>query len=421
MTALRIKLPKKENIFWYVILWPLLNTNGMMERYHKLRIINYLLASFSLLILFYVFVRKKRLRNLSTFTMQVVFYAYLFLRTILAENNVRYADMISVIIYCLGLSWYIQILSDRPRLLVKAFLINLELMVYINFLSYLAFPEGIYRLASGERCWFLGYDNWWFIIIYVACFFAALHYEMTQDLFRMLLLMLIIHLTAALTRSGVLIAGIIIYDILFLTRLFKSRMLTYSSVWLTVVAVNIILMLFTGSGVVRYLVKLTGRPIQSLLGRNYIWYKALERISANWLFGEGRQNLGDNTHIYRRFWGVNAHNLWLEIAVEGGLIGAFIFVLMLLSVSKKIKKATCRNAKQMLLACMLVCAVGLSVDSILLELRGNLFFVLFVFAANMEIIGDKKYYSSGVNRKKTKKVRIRTLNDGLKKSGFKNE
>jgi O-antigen ligase len=72
-----------------------------------------------------------------------------------------------------------------------------------------------------------------------------------------------------------------------------------------------------------------------MLGRFVLWYSAWRAAQANWLFGVGMENFRYVKHLYgypipfalsRPF---NAHNLYLEVLADLGVVGfvAFFFLL----------------------------------------------------------------------------------------------
>ena len=373
---------KPYDYIWYLLLTPLLKTNGIMEHYSLLSKVNNALSLVSIMVLVCMFFKSRvEVKNLF---LTLGFFSYIILRTISGHNDVHYRTEIISVIYCVGLILYILVLLDKPLVLIKAFLFNLELYIYINFFSLLAFPDGIYLTGSGAgSCWVLGYDNWWFIIFYVAYFFSILNYRISEEKVRTTVFITVIHISALSRMSGVLLLGVLVMDVCLITGIYRLKIVSFGNICLATVIANIMLIFSVSSDLVFFIVTLLQRPIATLLVRNQIWNKTMQEIAHQWLLGWGRFTPEYRINMYGLTAGVNAHNMWLEILFEGGLVGFIIFVSIVIVAGSGIKKAAENAMKELLIVCLFICFIGLSVDSALFELRGNLFFALFTLATNL--------------------------------------
>ena len=349
----------------------------------------------------YAFLKSKKEKNILFLLLVFIFLFFIIIRTAQCYPDVNLRAMVISLMYCLGLVLYVLLLSNRALLLTKAFFFNLELYIYLNVLTQILYPNGIYMTGSGNgACWFLGYDNWWFIIFYAAFFFAILHYKITGSFIRSIILIFIIHVSTLITMSGVLLFGVLFMDLMLITGLYKAKIINFKTICLAALIVNIMLIFSYSSGLVFYIVNLLKRPIATLLVRNRIWNITLQEISKSWILGVGRPSPQYRIGLYGLTAGVNAHNMWLEILYESGLIGGIVFFLILFMAGKGINKASDSEAKQLILICILTCFVGLSVDSVLFELRGNMLFVLLALSSNLSVLDEnykliaKKYYIS---------------------------
>ena len=113
----------------------------------------------------------------------------------------------------------------------------------------------------------------------------------------------------------------------------------------------------------------------SMLGRFVLWYSAWRAAQANWLFGVGMENFRYVKHLYgyplpfalsRPF---NAHNLYLEVLADLGVVGfvAFFFLLAKAIVSswRAVKSSAAGDLGLALTAGFIACAGHGLVESVM--------------------------------------------------------
>ena len=392
----------KRYLMWYIVLIPLMRTNGYVEHHSILSRVNNFLAFISIFFIAYAFVKRRKFYSFKGIMCIVFMLVYVLMRTLQQNNVVNISSVVVPIIYCIGLSLYVLYLIDQPLLLIKALFINLELIVYINFITLILFKNGLYLMESGSSGWFLGYDNWWFVIFYVSYFIAIVHYKMTGKRIRSILMIVILHASAFLTMSGVLLSGILIMDVFVFSRTYKARIVNYRNMCISVGLINAVLITLYSSGIVAFFLALIRRPVSTLLVRNRIWKVTIEAIKNNLVWGYGRKSYLFRTSMYNLPAGVNAHNMWLEMMYEGGMVVVIIFTILVSIAWRAIYKSEDNDIKQLLIVCLLTCGIGLSVDSVFLENRGNLFFALFILASNFDVFCKQLCLANSTSRQQKK-------------------
>ena len=111
--------------------------------------------------------------------------------------------------------------------------------------------------------------------------------------------------------------------------------------------IKILLILFIsiiGFLFIKFITKNLSEKSASNIERNQLIQIGLEQIKGNPLFGVGPGNYNlyarINQHVYMRSDSLTAHNLFLEITCETGLIGLSIFLTLYFLLYNKIKKKT---------------------------------------------------------------------------------
>ena len=69
----------------------------------------------------------------------------------------------------------------NPKGLISSLLIVLEAMVYLNLVTILIFPEGLYASDYFSAYWFLGYKNQMINVMLPAACFGMIRYHMETE------------------------------------------------------------------------------------------------------------------------------------------------------------------------------------------------------------------------------------------------
>lgn len=135
------------------------------------------------------------------------------------------------------------------------------------------------------------------------------------------------------TRSSLFIVFFVLFNLVIYKFIATSRLR-----WNTYFAVIIVAILFVTylypslgnyaffSDLNGYAINLTGKNILS--GRNLIWQEAIYLISEKPVFGYGTGTLLANISDIN----VSAHNLYLQISIQNGILGLSMFLILLLTI-----------------------------------------------------------------------------------------
>ena len=378
----------KEKFLWTLILAPLLKPNGIpninatVSKCYDIGII------VSFLILVYLLFRRRK-TNIVNIILTTIFVGWITILTIF--NNGQTTLMVRISMQYIGLAMATCILSDKSKILFSSMLLNLEILIYLNFICLLVFPNGMYvsSQTGNWNNWLLGYDNHWFIVLFAAMFIALIYLRIYKKTIRPLLLIIVIHISASIVMSGVITFGLIVIDVMFITHLYKSKVVTYRNIWLITLVANILIVFYSTSGIATFIVyNLFNKTSTTIPARLKIWFSSIELIKESLLVGYGHPETAERIAIYNNRHASNAHNFLIEIVYEGGLIGLGLFGGLIYQTGKKLNEFKKRNIELhgIVLVCLLACLITGSVDS-LLESRGALFFWMLSVGSNISMLG----------------------------------
>ena len=394
MINLRLVIRKRKHFFvsksgiaCTLLLFPFMKPNGVPNISHTLNIVYTLLMVASFLILTAkVLLRRIRPNNYNC--LLFAFMGWLVLRTALTGGQT--GSLLEIMMRFCGISIFIQLYARKSMMLIRAFLLNFEIIIYLNFICLMLYPHGMYVSSQNGNWnnWLLGYDNHWFIVYFGACFILFCYAQIFNKLFRPVVLFIVIHVSACIVMSGAIIVGLVIIDLLWLFKIYKSPLLSYRTVWIAAIITNIMLVFLGGSGIIQFVVySLLHKSSATLLARQRIWRTTISSIKEHLLLGNGRTRTVDRIMFYRNSHASNAHNLFLEILYEGGLTAFGLFAFMAASAGRQIKQHRDCIITGYLLMTLLACLVTGAIDSFL-EDRGYMFFALLAFASNIGLFSD---------------------------------
>lgn len=233
----------------------------------------------------------------------------------------------------------------RPFLLALAGLL-LVLVVSELVLRFVT-PQGLYRMDGSAR-WILEngslQSRWCFVLVFAA---GALDYLKKGGygfffyLCAAMSLCLVLRLASA-TSTVALVAEVLVFVFAGSKRF--QRVLTCRTVNLVFVVLVASIVFLRVADYLPYdsIASLLGKDLRymsgaTFTGRTYIWDSVISSIAQSPVFGYGYQQFVA-TDIYQFYSQTNyssAHDLWLQIAFQGGFVGLFCFFLAYFSLCHK--------------------------------------------------------------------------------------
>ena len=233
----------------------------------------------------------------------------------------------------------------RPFLLALAGL--LLVLVTSELVLRFAAPQGIYRMDGSAR-WILEngslQSRWCFVLVFAA---GALDYMKKGRygfffyLCAAISLLLVLRLASA-TSTVALVAEVVIF--IFAGNKRFQRALTCRRVNLAFIVLVIAIVFLRIADYLPYdsIASFLGKDLRymsgaTFTGRTYIWDSVILSIAQSPVFGYGYQQFvaTDIYQFYSQTTYGSAHDLWLQIAFQGGFVGLFCFLLAYFSLCHK--------------------------------------------------------------------------------------
>ena len=282
--------------------------------------------------------------QISYISIMILFYhLYLILRTVQNNGDIKSSLVQSAtfIAFCLLLE---MVLKENAAWIYNILLPILEVYVYINFITVIVFPDGLYSTYLFENNYFLGYDNQNINFILPAMALSLLnYYRLRSQWIRTLCLLTTSVLTVLFTWSGaslVIVSGFVVFAVfrkMLNTKFFNLR---------TYLVINVVcfwlLVIVRIQNYFSYFIETILEKSLTLTGRTILWDITLAYIKRNPVLGygiettvvRGLKNGKGANHPFS----LHAHDRILEILYRGGIILLVIQIIILILACRKAMK-----------------------------------------------------------------------------------
>ncbi len=316
-------------------------------------------------------------------------------------------------VLALGLLAFIEINKDNYRSLYKPIFYSGFLMVIINFLSMLLFPEGLYiDEDNGAKCWFLGQKQSWastFLIEIVMAFLLWSDKEL-KPIILLSCLLILSSLTFSLSL-GLTLVIILFCIMVFLSRIIKIHIRSYNLTMLFfLIEAALIAFAFNLKKLTFILIPLeaisansTMSKADTFMARVWIWYDSVKLIIKHpWGNGCISEKMYDKLMEYSTYH-PHMHNTLLDATLTGGFLSLLAYIVVLVLVSRRLDMTNTRERDIYVCAMFVFCLLMLT-ETMLWPYA----FGLFLFA----------YYSANNSVSNSNVRRIKVLSDVPLKSGI---
>lgn len=294
-------------------------------------------TSFLIIVLWYVIERKP----VSLLVVLVAVWRTFLVFTTFVHRGMVYDSIIESFSIISVVLLYNVAYNDRTPQFISAQLFCFELMIYINLLTEILYPEGLYTTVSTilhTNNWFIGYYNNHSQIFIPALMFACLYWAKTKKLLRPILLTMAIFVSAILVWSGGVLLSLLCMMLVFLFLKNRTKLLNYYTYW------SLHIIFFFGVYVFHIqdwfhwlLVDILGK-MSSLTSRIMMWERTLKLIERSPIIGYGVQSVYIRASELHYAHGVHAHNMLLEQLYQGGAIGLILWVFIVIVAGRKLVK-----------------------------------------------------------------------------------
>jgi O-antigen ligase len=240
--------------------------------------------------------------------------------------------------------FYEYAINEDAESFVKSQLLCFEIAVFVNLLTIVMYPAGLYNTESelnlfvSNKNWFLGFYNNVTKYYLPAIMFAFINVYLGGKKSRLYLLLVAIAISSVLTWSGgVLVA--VSFSILFILLGRKyTQLFNYANCWFVQPIALVLVLGVKIQNIFRWFLDSFLDKWNSLQLRINLWLKVCEYIVASPIIGYGVETAVVRELKVGMDWATHAHNLILEILYQGGLIYFVLFALMICLCGRRIMK-----------------------------------------------------------------------------------
>lgn len=316
-----------------------------------------------------------------------VFVYYFYMLTVCIIKQVDKSEAFNNLIFAVGILLILEFYLYRNiSVFITVFVWLNGMVVLLNILTVFLFPYGMYENTRGDTGnWLLGYYNAHFFTVlpWLALFLLCSLRKNGKLKWKTVLVPAIciaaIYFAGSKTSS---IALLIFFVALILT--LKIGKITMPNIGIIIagsIFLSYLLIMFRIQEYFANFIQTVLHRDASLTGRTVIWTTAISAFVKSPLIGNGVVVYYPS--IFSDWSTTQAHNTFLNILVNGGVIGAGIFLLIFILVIRKVAKIQQHPYKKLFTVVML--AYGISFFTEMFQLPHMLATILF-FAYHMDIL-----------------------------------
>lgn len=390
-----MKIYKKTliSIVLVILIIPLIEPQYIQSQVLSIHRIYIIMKYITYLICFSIWILNiKNYKPSTTLSLVLFFYLWIIFLTFINGEDIinAFRLILDSLVLCFIVDYFIK---DFTKELIGAFSFVLSILVIINFITILMYPEGMYTnintaLGNVSTNWFLGYKNPQIRVILPAITCVLLNnYLKNVNLNLFSIFMITISIASSvLVKSGTAKVGIILFVLIISYFIFFSdfKLLTIRNV------VIICLIAFCGIAIFNVQEKFSYFIINFLekditfTGRTKIWDRYISYLTNELFLGSG---IIVSDKMFRLFGTSHPHNYLLYILLQGGIIGAFIIFTLYFKVSKKQRIFRNSNISHILLGCIIVFLIMGIVESLT---ECVMLYPIITIAGNIEYLYDRE-------------------------------
>lgn len=218
-----------------------------------------------------------------------------------------------------------------------------EVLIYINLLTEIIWPNGMYIGESGhfimKKCYFLGYYNNHSMYYIPALMFAWLLADLTGKRLRAIVLTIAIWMSAIIVWSGGVLASLAAMTIFYLiyNKEYLRPLVAYYIFWIIQPLFVIIAIILNTNNTLLHIIDIFLHKGGSFNLRLLLWSSYLTLIGKCPYTGYGIWDQAYREDQVGFYWGMHAHNLILEILYEGGLVYLVLFSMIIIISGRQLK------------------------------------------------------------------------------------
>ena len=343
------------------------------------------------LMLFENFNYNKNILNIKLILL-VMIYSFIILFSAVINNNITIGMIYTNFVY-IGFIIYINYCMKDFKNFINALNILFTLLIIYNLiLAIFVQSSYMYIGYQGSQKVFVGTfesRNGISMVMIPAIAFILIRseyiYEKVRNKDILLCFMVLIIILLSKSSTGFIVGSLLVIYVLLLKKIkininINKLMSIYTIIYTQVVIFRIQETVFRG------FIENTLQKNVTLTGRTLIWDFIMKIIPNSLIFGYGRNDIIAQNAIIRDV--TEAHNGLLEILLCTGIIGLFVFILILLNAFRALNKSNSKISYILSMAIFLYFCIALTESAFTYTKIG--FWILIIISSNIEKIIKQK-------------------------------
>lgn len=343
------------------------------------------------LMLFENFNYNKNILNIKLILL-VMLYSFIILFSAVINNNITMGMIYTNFVY-IGFIIYINYCMKDFKNFINALNILFTLLIIYNLiLAIFSQSSYMYIGYQGSQKVFVGTfesRNGISMVMIPAIAFILIRseyiYEKVRNKDILLCFMVLIIILLSKSSTGFIVGSLLVIYVLLLKKIkininINKLMSIYTIIYTQVVIFRIQETVFRG------FIENTLQKNVTLTGRTLIWDFIMKIIPNSLIFGYGRNDIIAQNAIIRDV--TEAHNGLLEILLCTGIIGLFVFILILLNAFRALNKSNSKISYILSMAIFLYFCIALTESAFTYTKIG--FWILIIISSNIEKIIKQK-------------------------------
>lgn len=278
----------------------------------------------------------------------------------------------------------------------------LFVFIFIDFITQILFPHGMYRDAMYSLNWFLGYKTARLAFSLPLCVLSSITeiHNRKRLTWRTWIcyafsVETLFYSQATAASITILIVGILIALICInrrgkFTERIWEKILNLKFVLVIYATVSILVVYIQNSPQIQYILVNILHKDPTLTTRTYIWNLCIESLAKHPLTGLGYLNSLNFQNLTNNIYATSAHNMSLSILISGGFIGLALYVIIVIVAWQSFKINISLEKKVASVAIIAMLIIGMTSSSMVFS---SCAFIFYEFMAILDMPSPRETFN----------------------------
>ncbi len=323
-------------------------------------------------------------------TMRVIWLFTLWILMITYIRNGELAEALKVFSAPLILCVYVDQNRNSAKLYKCLSVWKNVLLTFVlaDFVTQIAYPNGMYRDSMYSLNWFLGYKTSRLAFSLPLCVLSSIsdmytRKRLTWRSWICYILAIVTLLYSQATAASVTISILSVLIVLicinrkgvFTERLWE-KLLNLKIVLIFYAVLSIMVVYIQNSPQIQYVLVNVLHKDPTLTTRTYIWNLCISSLQKHPFTGLGYLNSLNYQNLTNNMYATSAHNMSLSILISGGLIGLMIYIAIIIMAWKSFNNDASVEKKISSIAVIALLIIGMTSSSIVFSVCAFIFYEL---------------------------------------------